>query len=59
MKLTSYARHTRQYAFQHAVDALNMAREYKRSRDFDALHAVLLIVKFWRNEAAYYIRKPA
>ena len=58
-KLSSYAAHTRKQAFEQARNNLDLARAYKLMSDYGAVYKAMQYVKFWRNEAAYYIRMPA
>ena len=58
-KLSNYAMHTRACAFEQARINLDLARAYKLMSDYGAVYKSMQYVKFWRNEAAYYIRTPA
>ncbi len=58
--LNNYCKHTRKEAFRQARACLQYAREAKPIYGFDYSKSDWLeLVKFWRNDAAYYIRRPA
>jgi predicted nucleic acid-binding protein len=53
--MNQYAKDERKRAFHYAREAVRAARQCK-PKDRDALIAA---IAFWRNDAAYVIRKPA